>query len=98
MNFVSVKETILLRSQPVDGSPPVKLAGGFSVRVYPEDILVNVEDGPGAWSAVTIDSGGGTGPSGFVKTAYLVTKTIAPPKDVSLDEFANLCAVASRAE
>jgi uncharacterized protein (TIGR02594 family) len=95
MNFVSVKETILLRSQPVDGSPPVKLAGGFSVRVYPEDILVNVEDGPGAWSAVTIDSGGGTGPSGFVKTAYLVTKTIAPPKDVSLDEFANLCAVAS---
>lgn len=94
MNFVSVNAAILLRSQAVDGSPPVKLAGGFSVRVYPEDILINVQDGPGVWSSVTIDSGGGTGPSGFVKTAYLVTKTIAP-KDVSLAEFANLCAIAS---
>jgi uncharacterized protein (TIGR02594 family) len=94
MSFVSVKVSVVLRSQPVDGSPPVKLAGGFSVRVYPEDILLNVQDHPGGWSEVTIDSGGGGGPRGFVKTSYLVTKTIAP-KDVSLNEFANLCAIAS---
>ncbi|MER8855630.1 TIGR02594 family protein [Mesorhizobium australicum] len=94
MDFISVNETILLRSQPVAGSPPVELAGGFPVRVYPEDVLVDRVDDPGGWSGVVIDRGGGTGPKGYIKTTYIVTKSFSP-KDLKQADFTNLCAIAA---
>jgi uncharacterized protein (TIGR02594 family) len=94
VDYLSVKETIFLRSQPAPGSPPVELAGGFPVRIYPDDVLINRTDQPNGWSEVKIDRGGGGGPKGFVKTEYLTTKSLKP-KDVKQDEFTQACASAA---
>lgn len=95
MDYKAPRVSRLLRSQPADGSPPVMIPGGVAVRVHPEDVLINVvEDPTNGWSAVTVDSGGGFGPSGYLKTDDTVTKTIEG-KSVSLIDFTKLCAEAA---
>lgn len=94
MEIKTVTETLILRQQPVAGSPPVMLPGGFPVRVTADDVLVQVNSHSEEWSSVIVDRGGGTGPNGYLKTAYIVTRTLTP-KPLTQAEFARLCAVAA---
>ncbi|MBB5752177.1 TIGR02594 family protein [Prosthecomicrobium pneumaticum] len=56
--------------------------------------MVDRQDQADGWSSVRIDGGGGNGPKGFVRTEYLLEKTLAP-QDVKLTDFVSFVAQAA---
>ncbi|MEN3149099.1 CHAP domain-containing protein [Neorhizobium sp. IRAMC:178] len=94
MDSLSVRMSTRLRQSPHGDSPSV-IYEQNPVTLYPAHVLTSSE--PTAadpqWSQVTVDAGGGIGPTGFVPTERVVTKKLSGEK-ISQRDFAALCASA----
>ncbi|MBY5399452.1 hypothetical protein HFN01_32115 [Rhizobium leguminosarum] len=93
MDVLMVNTQTKLRQAPSGDSPPVIYEQG-PVILYPGiHVIATATQHDGTWSQVNVDAGGGTGPSGFVKTGLIVEQTING-QDISQSDFAALCASA----
>ncbi|TIX90509.1 TIGR02594 family protein [Rhizobium sp. P44RR-XXIV] len=90
MQITTVSDTVPLRQKPDASSPAVEFPKGYPFSVQPNDSLVNVTAVDQVWSKVTVDRGGGKGPTGYLRSTYIVT-TPLPSADVSYEDFLRYC-------
>ncbi|MBY3378924.1 CHAP domain-containing protein [Rhizobium laguerreae] len=94
MDVKTVRISTKLRVEPSpDGAPVIYEQN--PVTLYSVHVLASVEPVAGnqEWSRVTVDAGGGAGPSGFIQSDRIVEKTLNG-EQISQADFAALCASA----
>lgn len=94
MKVLSVRISTKLRKEPSSESPSV-IYGQSPVTLYSDHVLLSAQPvaGIAEWSEVTVDTGGGVGPSGFVLTERIVERVVSG-EAISQADFAALCASA----
>lgn len=90
MQITTVSETVPLRQNADANSPTVEFPPNYPFSIRKNDSLVDVAPLDDVWSKVTVDRGGGKGPSGYVRNKYLVTIPL-PSADVSYEDFLRYC-------
>ncbi|NEK15027.1 TIGR02594 family protein [Rhizobium leguminosarum] len=90
MQITTVSDTVPLRQRPDASSPAVEFPKNYPFSVRTTDSLVNVTAVDQVWSQVTVDRGGGKGPTGYIRTSFITTIPL-PSADVSYEDFLRYC-------